>query len=197
MLAIFIEPNGELRKFIIKWKLRIKKNYLNTKFVDHPPHSTIFLANLIKQKIVIKEIQKIADNLPSFKIEINKTNIFLNDEFTNKDTIFLNIKKNINIALLQRKIAEKLKNLVKKKNINQKFLNKQLNDSQLKYGFPFVGSHWKPHFTIGSIKNFKGKTDYNVFMKKKISFEINIKTISLWKISGNKHKRIKNFNLVK
>ena len=61
MLGIFLEPQGRLRNFIVKWKTRIKKNYIDTKYIDHPPHSTIYLANLSNKKRVIEEIQDLVN----------------------------------------------------------------------------------------------------------------------------------------
>ena len=57
MLGIFLEPRGKLRNFIAKWKSRIKKKNLATKYINHPPHSTIYVANITNQQRVIKEIQ--------------------------------------------------------------------------------------------------------------------------------------------
>ena len=198
MLGIFIEPEGKLKKFIIRWKYKIRKNYTNTNYVNHPTHSTIYTANLKNKKKVIIEIREVLKNFKSFKIKINKTDIFFNDKFTNKDTIYLNIKKNKKIYILQKKIAEKLKIFKKKDNLkNKKFFDTNLKNSFKKYGFPFVGSHWKPHFTIGSIKDFAKKKDFRKFIKTKINFENNVKTISLWKITKLRHIKIKEFKLNK
>ena len=120
----------------------------------------------------------------------------MNDKFTGKDTIYLNINKNKKIFTLQKDLAYNLKNLVnKKKSKNLKLLNKQMKNSFTKFGFPFVGPFWKPHFTIGSIENFKNETDYLTFKKSKVYFEQDVNTISLWKITKNKHKKIKDFKL--
>ena len=198
MLGIFLEPQGRLRTFIVKWKTRIKKNYIDTKYIDHPPHSTIYLASLSNKKRVIEEIQDLVNQFKPFKIKIDKTDIFLNDKFTGKDTIYLSIKKNKIIFKFQKKLAEKLKYFTKKKKTKSfKYSDKKLKNSLLKYGFQFVGSHWRPHFTIGSIKNFNRKKDYPRFMKTKIYFENDVKKISLWKINKDKHKKIKEFKFSK
>ena len=52
MLGIFIEPEGKLKKFIIRWKYKIRKNYTNTNYVNHPTHSTIYTANLKNNTVV-------------------------------------------------------------------------------------------------------------------------------------------------
>ena len=198
MLGIFLEPEGNLKNFISKWKLRIKKKNLKTEYINHPPHSTIYVSNFVNEKKVIENLRNITDKLYSFKIRINKVSLFIDDSFTNKDTIYLKIKKNKKIYKLQKNLANNLKSLVKKDKLKaRKFFNKKMKNSMIKYGFPFVGSHWKPHFTIGSIKNFKHHFDYQSFKKIKISYEQDIRSISLWKIKKNSHKRIKIFKLKK
>lgn len=198
MLAIFLEPKGSLRNFIVRWKSKIMRKNLETEYIKHPPHCTIYVSNLINQQKVIKEIFNVTNEFKSFTVKINKTGIFLNDKFTGKDTIYLNIKKNKNIYVLQKKLANRLKGFSKNKNFKQhKFFNKQMKKNFVKYGFPFVGSHWKPHFTIGSIKKFKNDIDYLIFKKKKVSFELEVKSLSLWKISKKKHKKLKDFYLKK
>ena len=153
---------------------------------------------MLNQKKIILEIQSITSNFQSFKINIDKINIFYNDALTNKDTIFLSVKKNKKIFNLQRKLALKLRKFVKyEKNKRIKLNSYKLKKSMDKYGFPFIGSHWIPHFTIGSIKNLKNNNEYKIFLKKKIKFRNNIDKISLWKINGQKHKKIKEFKLNK
>ena len=93
MLGIFIEPQGELKNFIKKWKKKFKEKDRNSKYLNHPPHLSIYVANLLNQKKIILEIQSITSNFQSFKINIDKINIFYNDALTNKDTIFLSVKK--------------------------------------------------------------------------------------------------------
>ena len=198
MLGIFIEPQGELKNFIEKWKKKFKEKDRNSKYLNHPPHLSIYVANLLNQKKIILEIQSITSNFQSFKINIDKINIFYNDALTNKDTIFLSVKKNKKIFNLQRKLALKLRKFVKhKKNKRIKLDSYKLKNSMDKYGYPFIGSHWIPHFTIGSIKNLKNKNEYKILLKNKIKFRNNIDKISLWKINGDKHKKIKEFKLNK
>ena len=73
--------------------------------------------------------------------------------------------------------------------------SKLLNISQKKYGFPFVGNHWIPHFTIGSIKNFIQMNDYKNFKKLKINLNNEINKITVWKIIGSKHIKLKEIKL--
>ena len=198
MIGIFLEPNKPLKKIIIKWKKNLKKKNIKGKLINHPPHSTIFFANIRNKKQLFLIIEKTIKEFKKFKVTVNKTDVFKNDLFTGGDTIYLNIKKNIKLLLLQKKIAINLRSLVDKKSKNKrnlKFKNKLLDISQKKYGFPFVGNHWMPHFTIGSIKNFIQMNDYKIFRKLKINLNNEINKITVWKIIGNKHIKLKEIKL--
>ena len=195
MIGIFLEPNKQLNKIIIKWKKNLKKKNIKGQLINHPPHSTIFLANIRNKKKLFSVLEKNIANFNQFKITINKTSVFKNDLFTGGDTIYLNIKKNKKLLLLQKKIANNLRPLVDKKSKNMKFKNNLLYSSQKKYGFPFVGNHWIPHFTIGSVKNFTKMNDYKIFRKLKINLKNEINKISIWEIIGNKHIKLKEIKL--
>ena len=195
MIGIFLEPNKQLKKIIIKWKKNLKKKNIKGKFINHPPHSTIFIANIRNKKKLFLVLEKTIADFKKFKITINKTSVFKSDLFTGGDTIYLNIKKNKKLLLLQKKIANKLRTLVNEKSKNMKFKNKLLDNSQKKYGFPFVGNHWKPHFTVASVKNFIEMNDYKIFRKLKINLKNEINKIVIWRIIGNNHIKLKEIKL--
>jgi 2'-5' RNA ligase len=198
MIGIFLEPNKPLENIIINWKKKLKKKNVKSKFINHPPHSTIFFANIRNKKKLFLVIEKTITGFKKFKITVNKTGVFKNDLLTGRDTIYLKIKKNRKLFLLQKKIAHNLRSLIKKKSKNKKrwrFKNKLLDRSQKKYGFPFVGNHWIPHFTIGSVKNFIEMNDCKIFRKLKIKLKSEINKITVWKIIGNKHIKLKEIKL--
>ena len=99
------------------------------------------------------------------------------------------IKKNKKLSKLQFDLANNLSNYVKKdyliKNKN-KFKKKYLKSSFLKYGFPYVGRHWIPHFTIGSIRN-KDQGFKKNFLKNNKSFIFKVKYITFWNVHEDRH----------
>ena len=196
MIGIFIEPNKELKAHINKWKKKINKKFIRTKLTSHPAHSTIYYANLKKDKDVLKTLETILKTVNSFEISVNKNLIFYDDELTGGDIMCLLINKNDKLFQIQKKIAENLKFFIKKNSKSiEKFKNKALLASVKDYGYPFVGNHWLPHFTIGSIKNKRNSTEFKQFLEETVKFTNNINYISAWKISGNKHVLIKRFKL--
>ena len=196
MIGIFIEPNKELKTYINKWKKKINKKFIRSKLTSHPPHSTIYYADLVKDKDVLKVLGTTLKKINSFKISINKTLIFYDDKLTGGDTMCLSINKDNILFQIQKKIAKNLKFFIKHtSNKNNQLTNKAHLTSVKKYGYPFVGGHWLPHFTIGSIKNKRNSNEFKQFVEEKVKFKNNINYISAWKISGNKHILIKRFKL--
>ena len=196
MIGIFIEPNKELKTYINKWKKKINKKFIRSKLTSHPPHSTIYYADLVKDKDVLKVLGTTLKKINSFKISINKTLIFYDDKLTGGDTMCLSINKDNILFQIQKKIAKNLKFFIKHtSNKNNQLTNKAHLTSVKKYGYPFVGGHWLPHFTIGSIKNKRNSNEFKQFVEEKVKFKNNINYISAWKIYGNKHILIKLFKL--
>ena len=196
MIGIFIEPNNQLKKYIVKWKNKINKKFTRTKLTSHPPHSTIYYANLTTNKDIFEVLNKISKKTNSFKISVNRTLIFYDDKLTGGDTMCLLINKNKKLFQLQKKIAENLKLFIKKNtDINSKLTGKHLIASQRKYGYPFVGNHWLPHFTIGSIKSKRNSNEFKKFVEEKIKYMNNVSHISVWKVSKKNHILIKRFKL--
>ena len=196
MIGIFIEPNNQLKKYIVKWKNKINKKFTRTKLTSHPPHSTIYYANLTSNKDILEVLNKISKKTNSFKISVNRTLIFYDDKLTGGDTMCLLINKNKKLFQLQKKIAENLKLFIKKNtDINSKLTGKHFIASQRKYGYPFVGNHWLPHFTIGSIKSKRNSNEFKKFVEEKIKYMNNVSHISVWKVSKKNHILIKRFKL--
>jgi hypothetical protein len=189
MFAVFVEPDYKLKKFIKVLKKKIYINYNKSFFFNHPPHSTIFYSDLKNNKLALKNVLKIFKKKINIKIICKKYSSFVNTPINGETTLFIKIKKNKELSKLQLELANNLSSHVKKdyltKNKN-KFKKKYLKNSFLKYGFPYVGDHWIPHFSIGSIRN-NHPILRNDFIKNNKSFIFKVKYITFWKVNKNQH----------
>lgn len=199
-IGIFIEPPKNKSCFLYKWKNYVKKQFGNQKYLTHPLHLTIAVFNL-KKKIKFDFYKSLTDDikLPSkFKIYITKPKIFYNDELTKGDTLFFEIKKNSKLINLQQKILNHFNKIDKYIYRNQFFKNKNFQSNYKKFGFPFIGSDWIPHFTIASIKD-KSKNK-NLILKKFLSEKnfhknLEVNNFSIWQIKKDQHKKLIEFRL--
>ena len=190
-LGVFIVPNGELKSKIISWKQKIEKELHEQPYTSHPPHMTIIHSNINECNSAINEIKECLKGLKSFKITVHKNNIFWNDLFTGGNTLSYNIKKNKYLNEIQKKISVVFSKY-KENNETPKFFrtHKQLYNSYLDFGFPFVGDHWIPHFTISSLKVAKNHKIIREFLLDQIDVSFTVKTVSIWDINGDQHQMI-------
>ena len=188
-LGIFILPNSSLEKKIFFLKNKVKKNFGMQTYLNHLPHCTIYVFQATKKSF--KEIKKIVRATIKQKksYETFKTDIFLNDPITKKNTFIIKVKKNIFLSKLQKKIIDLFgKYALKNK---QKFNDKLMNKNYRLYGYPFIKNNWKPHFTIASISQKKNQKNFiNKFKLINIRRKYSLKNVSLFQIKKDKHEFI-------
>ena len=188
-LGIFILPDSLLEKKILFLKNKVKNNFGIQTYLNHLPHCTVYVFQTSKKSL--KEIKKIVriyiKNKKSY--EIYKTDIFLNDPITKKNTFIIKVKKNIFLSKLQKKIVDLFGKYAFKN--KQKFNNKLMNKNYRLYGYPFIKNNWKPHFTIASISKKKNQEDFiNEFKLININRKQSLKNVSLFQIKKDKHEFI-------
>ena len=73
----------------------------------------------------------------------------------------------------------------------QRFNDKLMNKNYKLFGYPFIKSNWKPHFTIASISMKKNQKNFiNKFKLINIRRKQSLKNIFLYQIKKDKHKLI-------
>ena len=190
-LGVFIVPNGELKSKITSWKKKIEKELHEQPYTSHPPHLTIIHSNINEYNSVINEIKECLKGLKPFKLTVHENNIFWDDLFTGGNTLSYNIKKNEYLNNIQKELSDIFSKYRKDVRIPELFrVRKKLNESYLKFGFPFVGRHWVPHFTISSLKVDKNHEIIKEFLLDKIDFSFTVNKVSIWNINGSQHQMI-------
>ena len=196
-LAVFLGPNDSLNEEIIFWKKIIDEKYTNSPYNNHPPHSTVINLDVRNYINAVNDIKKSLYGFKPFDIMVNHKNVFWNDELTGGHTIYFGIKKNANLLSFQKAIAESLINHkinIPAPNFIRK--NKLFYHSYKIYGFPFVGSHWLPHFTVASLITSKQDKLIKKFLDNIKLEKFTVNNFSIWKINGDEHKKIETVSLL-
>lgn len=163
----------------------------DSKYLNHLAHSTLYVFEIDPKKIndVVEKFDSLQKVLSPVSSQITKWRVFERDILTGLNTLCLEIEITKGLKLLQLNVVESLcKFHSSKKNIG---FNGDLKFSNDKYGYPFVGDHWIPHITIGSLDIDKKKlTDFSEGM---FNFprEIKINNLGLFKIETDSHYLIK------
>ena len=185
-LGVFLEVEPDLKNKVEKIKAFFLTKKKKHEYLDHPVHLTFYVFNA--QEEDIKEICKTLDIISKkrnpFKISIKKWRVFKNDVLTLFNTLCLDVEKSDDIMKLQLDIGESLIDLHYENYQNHIGL---LERSNKRYGYPFIGSHWIPHITIGSIdmpvdEILENSKDLFIFPR-----ELIVDNLSLYKIEGDKH----------
>ena len=196
-LAVFLNPSVSLQKEISFWKKEVKLSGIDSEYNNHPPHSTVINVDVRNYHSAIIDIKKSIKGFKPFEIIVDNKSVFWNDELTHGHTLYFSIKKNTDLLSFQKLIAESLK-VHKIKSATPHFIKKNqlLYDSFENYGFPFIGSHWIPHFTIASLKTPKEDKFIQKFLTNVILEKMPVDSFSIWIIDGERHKEIEKINLL-
>ena len=189
--AIFILPEGGLITELVRWKERVKNELPDQPYTAHPPHLTLINMEVRNEEDGIDAVIPFSGSLDPFQISVNRTDVFWSDNVTGGHTIFFGIEKNESLYALQQSLADALLK-VKKNSLltNYNTDNKQLFESYNKYGFPFVGDHWIPHFSVSSLMTEKTYPIIEDFLSTTIDYHFTVKQLSLWEVDGDVHTHL-------
>ena len=200
-IGFFILPPAKLKKKIYNFKKEIHAEYGNQTYLNHLPHLTLFTLNINNTNLLYERILKFQIDCTQYKkikIRTSKFGYFLNDPFTDGNTQYISINKNNKLSNLQYYLLKKFQNLhVRKKDdkrnlFSSVLLNKNLN----KYGFPYIGKIWIPHFTICSFNKTININEIIIKNKKiTINEDFDVKKISIFKINKFSHKHLVDIKL--
>jgi hypothetical protein len=59
-----------------------------------------------------------------------------------------------------------------------------------RYGFPFVGSHWIPHFTVASLLTAPDDPAVAEVMSVGATHHFTVDSVSVWRVRGDEHERL-------
>ena len=156
-LGVFYCIDGDLKKKVESIKSFFKTKSNESKYLNHIVHSTLYVFEIESEKIndVIEKFQSLQEVLSPVFSEINKWRVFENDVLTNLNTLCLDIELSNDLFNLQINVVNAFLGIhLKKPNTDFEGL---LRESYNQYGYPFVGEHWIPHITIGSLDIEKKK----------------------------------------
>ena len=189
--AVFITPCGPLKTELLSWKEKIRKEYINQPYLNHPPHMTLINTEVISVETALNTIQKFDNSIKSFPISVKTTDVFWNDTATNGHTLFFKVEYDKTLFEIQKSLANLIRPIKKKirppKNLTD---NKLLLDSFEKYGFPFVGDHWIPHFTVASVLKEKTEPVIKSFLSNSKKYNFMVRELSLWCVEHDQHTQL-------
>ena len=153
----FAEPDRELAEFIIDCKKLAREIAGEQKYLNDFPHLTLYVGNFNYGERMFEELDSKL-TMTTGEIKLEGWNTFLNDPVTSGHTIVIEVAstglkflRNIQMDVVRTANKYRSAKLLKRYENNESYTI-EMKESLNKYGFPFVGDIWCPHFTIASFE---------------------------------------------
>ena len=191
--GIFLEPNSELLRFILDLKKSLLIYNKNLPYLLHPPHLTL-VHGLFSDKFTLeKKLEEFLLDKKPFDIFCTNLCSFKDDSQTGLNTVYVSLEPNNYLNNFQKDLLKNInptKSVFKPSTISSEELKKNLK----LYNYPFVYPNWIPHFTIASVDKVLEEKILQ-FNNQTLELCNKISKVSIWEISGDLHKKIKEFEI--
>lgn len=190
--AIFIEPTGTLLRAVVERKAWLERSMPGQAFCSHPPHCTLLFGDYGSSTRWLDELRRCAGGMQPFELETDRWHQFSNDPMTGGgQTIAFRVRLSEELALVQRVVAECLAPFASADATAHPLSNTEPFASSIReFGFPFVGTHWIPHFTVGSPLVGSEASIVSRLMSGPVRHRCPVRSISVWRVEGDRHERL-------
>ncbi len=192
--GIFIEPTGSLAGAIRSLKAEVERQMSGQKFCAHPPHNTLIYGRYQEPKLWRAQFAAALAALPPFRIQTTEFGFFYDDALAGGGhTVVFKAVPTPEIFSLQKSCGDVLKQWrgsdepVARGGLLER---EPFRSSFAEYGFPFVGPHWIPHFTIASLKVAKDAPLLRAISSGEARHEFLLDRVSVWEIEGDSHTKL-------
>lgn len=157
---VALHPDRDLWDRVSRQKGKVHAAVGPQAYLDHPPHSTVYLADFPDDVCLLDRLAPVLASQPSLRVRSVGWHEFLGDPLTGLNTLVYNLDDGTIASLrnLQTAIVGCLARLRRVASTTERYasrwasLTAEQQASVTACGFPYVGDGWRPHFTIASIR---------------------------------------------
>lgn len=189
-LGVLYNCEGKIKDQILTLKKEFLLSSSKKAYLNHPAHISFYVFEIEERDLpkATKAFELITEELTPTKTSILGWSVFEKDLMTGLNTAYLELQLNDDLKKTQVLIAETL--CVYASRISPYKLYGPYLKSYDKYGYPFVGDHWIPHISIGSL-GYPKKEILQRLKSENFNKEIVIDKFNLFLIQGDAHTIIK------
>ena len=192
--AVFLEPQGMLRQEIISLKNLVNETLPGQKYCNHPPHCTLIFGAYQEPEKWMDELHVAVSLCDPFELDTENFHVFYHDQQAGGGhTVVIRIENSSSLFSTQAKVGEILSShkLDLPDQARLAILKKEpFKTSMERYGFPFIGEHWLPHFSIASLKIRKDSLFLKKLLQRSVSYNFMLGDLSIWEVDGDRHTKL-------
>ncbi|SRR5258708_4156877 len=190
--AIFIEPHGTLLESLQERKAWLEQTMPGQAFCGHPPHCTVLFGSYGPSARWLEPLRQRLVKLSDFALDTEAWQQFPHDALAGGGhTIAYRVRLAPALLELQQSVGDCLAPF---RTTGEKphplATTEPFAGSLRKYGFPFVGPHWIPHFTIGSPLVAPDAPLLARLMSGPVRHRFAVQALSVWRVEGDHHERL-------
>ncbi len=183
-----------MRDMVIAWKDRVSKQWPGAAYVTHPPHSTMWVGDVHDGDAVRAALEEAAAQVPAFSMSIQSPCVFYDDALAGGgQTCAFAATLVSSLIRLQQLFCDALRmhrSASTDLELPPPLRRAPFLESWRRYGFPFVGAHWIPHFTVASLPVRRDDPVVAAFLESTRTCEMTLRSASWWQIVGERHERL-------
>jgi hypothetical protein len=167
---------------------------LDAHYLAHPPHATIWTGAVRNETLARDAVTERAKSLDSLDLPIIGPHVFHDDPSTGcGQTLAFAAGMSAELTRMQHILCEALAPHIDpgpEEALPAAFRREPFLGSFRRYGFPFVGAHWIPHFTAASIPVDRADPIVAEFLQVNGRSMMTVDRVSWWRVSGPAHDRL-------
>jgi hypothetical protein len=192
--AVFLEPTGALHDAVLARKELTARTWPGATFVNHPPHCTLWVGTLRDAEAAQHAVQNAVARMTDWpSVDQLPAHVFFDDQLAGGgQTCVLALPVTAALIALQGIVADALAPHISQpadEELPAGLRHSPYRESWRRYGFPFVGAHWLPHFTIASLPVERTDDSITQFLNEPPLHVHSTCDLSFWKVDGERHER--------
>lgn len=191
--AIVIEPTPALAQELIARKARARASWPSAPFLNHPPHATLLAGVYETPGHWLPALAQALRSVRPFNIESSAVITFPDDPTPGSTTVAFDIAESKALRALQRVIAETLapyRVMGAADTLAGLHRRPEAIASARQFGYPWVGPHWRPHFTIGSLPLRADEMAFKEYLTSVPVMHTRVSQVAVWGVAGDDHSTI-------
>jgi len=191
--ALVIEPAPLLAAELAARKARAGAQWPTAPFLHHPPHATLLAGVYESPDRWLAALRDALRHVPAFEIQSSVVITFPDDPTPGTTTVAFDVAESVELRALQRTVAEVVAPFrVAGAADTLAGLHRRSDAiaSARQFGYPWVGSHWKPHFTIAALPSGPTNPLPLEFLAPVPVVRTQVTRVSVWGVLGEEHSTL-------
>jgi hypothetical protein len=187
--AVFIQPNERLHDALAQRKALVRARWPDAVYLEHPPHCTLIAGTFDLGEGWVQSLAGIVGAFAPFTVNTSGLELFTNDPMTGGTTVTIGVAESPALRQLQLAIASAMapwRDREAAVALATRFAGGPAAESSARFGSPWIGSHWRPHFTVASPP--VSEADLPPDLVAPIpAMDTHVAAVSAWRIEGERH----------